>query len=105
MEIKIDLKDLFAHGHELYLRNISVDCTIFGFHENELKILLLKPQVSDKWAWPGGFIEGVESMDDSAQRILKERTGLENIFLQQFHAFGNAQRATQKSNQRMLEKL
>lgn len=102
MNAKEDLQELFANGHQRYLRNISIDCTIFGFHENELKLLLVKPLYIEKWALPGGFIRLNESMDKAAERILNENTGLENIYLQQFNAFGDASRATQKSNQKLI---
>lgn len=45
-----------------------------------------------KWAIPGGFIKKNEEIDDSATRILEERTGLKDIFLEQFHLFGNLER-------------
>ena len=102
MELQKKLKTLFTEGHKTHLRNISVDCIIFGFHEGELKVLLAKPHYSDLMALPGGFIRLDENMDDAAQRILKERTGLQNIFLQQFHAFGDATRTTEKNHQQFL---
>lgn len=70
----------------------SIDCVIFGFHENELKILLLKMHNIKKWAVPGGFVKIDEVVDNAATRILEERTGLKNIFLEQFHLFGNLER-------------
>lgn len=72
---------------------LSIDCVIFGFHDNELKVLLLKMKHMDKWALPGGFVEKDQDVDDEAIRVLKQRTGLENIFLQQFHLFGQANRS------------
>jgi 8-oxo-dGTP diphosphatase len=75
-----------------WLPNISVDCVIFGFQENQLKVLLLKFRNSDIWSLPGGFIGREEDADDAAKRILWQRTGLENIYLQQFHTFGDLKR-------------
>jgi ADP-ribose pyrophosphatase YjhB (NUDIX family) len=75
-----------------YLPGISVDCVIFGFHENQLKVLLLRMINMDQWALPGGFIKKREDVDQAAVRILQERTGLKNIFLQQFHLFGEVSR-------------
>lgn len=103
MILKKELKTLFTDGHKTHLRNISVDCIIFGFHQGELKVLLAKPYYSDLMALPGGFVKLDENMDDAAQRILKERTGLQNIFLQQFHAFGDAARTTQKNHKQFLQ--
>lgn len=45
-----------------------------------------------KWAIPGGFVKKDEEVDDAANRILEERTGLKDIFLEQFHLFGNLDR-------------
>ena len=75
-----------------WLPNISVDCVIFGFQENQLKVLLLKFRNSEIWSLPGGFINREEDVDDAAKRVLWQRTGLENIFLQQFHTFGDLKR-------------
>lgn len=74
------------------LPGLSVDCVIFGFHENELRVLLLKLHHLDKWALPGGFVEKDKDVDAEAVRVLKQRTGLDNIFLRQFHLFGNVDR-------------
>ncbi len=70
----------------------SVDCAIFGFEDQKLKILLLKWKFGDLWTLPGGFIYKTEDLNSAAQRILEERTNLENIFLNQFHTFGNINR-------------
>lgn len=77
---------------ENYIPGLSVDCVIFGFHENELRILLLKLKNLNKWALPGGFIKKDKDVDSEAARVLKERTGLDDIFLQQFHLFGKVGR-------------
>lgn len=71
---------------------LSLDCVIFGFHENELKVLLLKMKNMPDWALPGGFVEKEESVDQAAVHVLKQRTGLVNIFLKQFHLFGEVGR-------------
>lgn len=72
-----------------WLPNISVDCVIFGFQENQLKVLLLKFKNNEVWSLPGGFIGKEEDADEAAKRVLWQRTGLEDIYLQQFHAFGD----------------
>jgi ADP-ribose pyrophosphatase YjhB (NUDIX family) len=71
---------------------LSIDCVIFGFHENELKVLLLKLKHLNKWALPGGFGDQDKDVDAEAAEVLKQRTGLENIFLRQFYLFGNVSR-------------
>ncbi|WP_326282828.1 NUDIX hydrolase [Tamlana sp. 2201CG12-4] len=70
----------------------SIDCVIFGYEDQLLKILLLKWKTIDLWALPGGFILKNEDMDKAAHRILKDRSGLDNVFLNQFHTFGNKNR-------------
>ncbi len=75
-----------------WLSNISVDCVIFGFQEKQLKVLLLKFKNNEVWTLPGGFIGKEEDADEAAKRVLWQRTGLEDIYLQQFHAFGDLKR-------------
>src|SRR3954462_3373304 len=85
-------KEFLEKGHLYYLPHLSIDCVIFGFHDGELKVLLLQWKDTLKWCLPGGFIYRDEHVDDAAIRILQSRTGLNNIYLQQFHAFGNPDR-------------
>lgn len=75
-----------------WLPGISVDCVIFGFHENSLKVLLLKFKNTPVWALAGGFVGPEEDVDQAAQRILAERTGLSDIYLEQFYTFGDLAR-------------
>ena len=91
--IPANLKSTLEKGPNIYQPGISVDCTIFGFHENVLKVLLLSSAHSSKWALPGGFIYKDEPIENAAYRVLQERTGVENIFLQQFNAFGDPHRS------------
>jgi len=86
------LREFLLKGDRTFLPHISVDCVIFGFHDNQLKVLLLKWRDWGTWCVPGGFVMRNESLDDSAKRTLTERTGLENIFLRQFQVFGDPQR-------------
>jgi 8-oxo-dGTP diphosphatase len=88
--------DFFKEGHIHFLPHISIDCVIFGFHNNELKVLLLQFKDTLRWCLPGGFIFRDEPMDDAAVRILKSRTGLHNVYLQQFRAFGDPNREHDK---------
>jgi 8-oxo-dGTP diphosphatase len=103
MAFKDELLNHFKTGHQLFLRNVSVDCIIFGFHGNELKVLLLQTKYSGNWALPGGFIFKEEHLDDAAKRILQHRTGLDDIFLQQFQVFSEPGRSTKKINKQFLK--
>ncbi len=76
----------------------SIDCVIFGFDEGELKILLIERNVEpfkDWWALPGYLVEQDESIDDAAERILYELTGLRDIYMDQFYTFGDVGRHPQ----------
>lgn len=74
---------------------LSIDCLIFGFNDTGLEILLVRHAEGiskGKWALPGGWIRYDESVDSAANRILQDLTGVSNIFLEQFHTFGNVDR-------------
>ncbi|MGA0559889.1 NUDIX hydrolase [Larkinella sp. VNQ87] len=81
---------------------LSIDGVIFGFHQNQLKVLLLRWKETDAWSLPGGFIRKLESVDDAAQRIVRERTGLDALYLQQFHVFGQTVRYDQDATWRTI---
>ena len=83
-----DLDDIFKHS-DLYLRNVALDNVIFGYHDKELKILLQRPFVFDKWTVTGGYIKKTESIEEAASRIAFIRTGLKDLYFQQFRSFGN----------------
>lgn len=85
------------------LPSVSIDLVIFGFHENHLKILLLKNKDKESWTLPGGFIAKEESLESAASRLLFQRTGLNDIFLQQFHAFGDPERTRINKRAELLE--
>jgi 8-oxo-dGTP diphosphatase len=84
--------EFFEKGDQYYLPHISLDCVIFGFHDDRLKVLLLQWKDTERWCLPGGFIYRDEHIEDAAVRVLKDRTGLNNIYLHQFHAFGDPNR-------------
>lgn len=80
-------------GTEKYISNLSIDCVIFGYEANEIKVLLSKFKFGQgTWTLPGGYVMWEESIEQAATRTLKERTGLQNIYLEQFRVFGAADR-------------
>ena len=89
MESFAELEYLINEGYETYRSASTVDCAIFGYHEGEVKLLLVKNKILIKWVCPGGYIKKTESLDEAAARITMERTGIQNLFLKQFKAFGN----------------
>jgi 8-oxo-dGTP diphosphatase len=104
MKQKRSIGEMIRDGGKFFMPSLSLDCVIFGFHENQLKVLLLKMRSAGQWALPGGFIYHEEALDDAATRVLKERTGIDDIFLQQFHVFGDPKRADKKFHLEMLKK-
>ena len=65
---------------------------IFGFSSGKLKVLVLKYRNTRFYALPGGFVRSNQDLDEAVQEGLKERTGLDKIYLEQFHTFGSLQR-------------
>ncbi len=77
------------------MKSITIDCVIFGFQNGSLEILLVKHGRGIRkgdWGLPGGWIKKNEGIDEAAIRLLKELTGLQNIFLEQLKAFGKPDR-------------
>lgn len=75
-----------------YLSHLAYDSVVFGYHDGNLKILIMEYHNTGFFALPGGFVRVEEDLDHAVRRGLKERTGLDQIFLEQFHAFGNRAR-------------
>ena len=87
------LKDFVLNGYRHYVPHVSLDCAIFGYHEQQLKLLLIRHKFMDGWCLPGGYIKRTETLVEAANRNVKERTGIGNLFLQQFKTFGDPDRA------------
>lgn len=75
-----------------YLKHIAYDSVVFGFSNGKLKILIMEYHNTGLYALPGGFVQENENLNDAVRRGLQERTGLENIYLEQFYTFGNVSR-------------
>ena len=74
---------------------LAVDCIIFGFDKEDLKILLIKRDFEPekgKWSLMGGFLKKHENLDQAADRILKALTGINNVFLEQLHSYSKVDR-------------
>ncbi|WP_265241585.1 NUDIX hydrolase [Muriicola sp. Z0-33] len=91
-------------NREEFIENLSYDSVIFGFNGEQLKILILEYHNTGLFALPGGFVRRNESLDDAVKRGLKERTGLDHIYLEQFHTFGGLKRSDARAMRRILEK-
>ena len=78
--------------------NVSVDSVVFGFDSVHLNVLLIGRNILYKgtryhdWKFPGDLIRWNEDLDTASKRILKELTGLQNIYMKQLKAFGSLDR-------------
>ena len=74
---------------------VAVDAVLFTIADRKLKTLLVKikkgPFVGF-WAFPGGLVQVGESLDEAARRELSEKTGVQDLYLEQLYTFGDAQR-------------
>lgn len=87
------------------LPHLCIDCVILGFQDNLLKLLVLNYENSSSHGLPGGLIFMSENIDHAACRILKETTGVENIFLRQFGTFGESTRTNSDEFYNLLIEL
>lgn len=95
--------------------NLSVDCVIFGFDLKKLNIMLTERELRDEnnpnklifkdYTLQGHHVLENENLDDAAKRILKEKTGLDNIYLEQFYTFGNTDRLNKPKDEIWKEKI
>jgi len=100
--------------NRIFVKNISVDCAIFGFDNNKLKVLLVERTLKSNQSDDNGFsdltltgyhIYEDENLDQAAARIVKDLTGLENLALEQFYAFGDLDRLNHPNDQKWLEQF
>jgi len=74
---------------------VAIDCIIFGFDGEQLKLLLIKRNFEPekgRWSLMGGFVKQHENLQDGARRILNDLTGLENVYMEQLETFGDISR-------------
>ncbi len=82
----------------IYNPHVSVDCVVFGFDGEKLKVLLIERTIAENnelfndKKLPGSIILADEDLDKAASRVLTELTGLKNIYLSQFRSFGGPDR-------------
>ena len=81
--------------HTEYKTAISVDCVIFGYNEDGLKVLTMKsdmPPFEGQYSLVGDLVHASETLDDAATRILFKRTGLDDVHMEQVQAFSSLDR-------------
>lgn len=74
---------------------MSVDCVVFGYHHDKLKVLIIKrgaPPYKGRWALPGDLVYPNENIDVAAKRILKDLTDIDNLFMEQTKVYGRVDR-------------
>ena len=85
-------------NENIYNPHVSVDCVVFGFDGEKLKVLLVERSIAEQNEMyndkklPGSIILQDEDLDTAASRVLNEMTGLKNIYLSQLKSFGNPNR-------------
>lgn len=74
---------------------VATDVVICTVRDGELQVLLIKMKkhpYEKSWALPGGLIGSNESVDAAAKRQLKEKTGVDTVYLEQLFTFGDVKR-------------
>ena len=90
--------------------HLSVDCVVIGFDGKQLKVLLINREGEDHgevyhdMKLPGSLIYMDEDLDGAAKRVLNELTGLKNVNLMQFKAFGSKDRTKDPKDVHWLER-
>jgi hypothetical protein len=85
-------------NENIFYPHVSVDCVVFGFDGEKLKVILIERTINEQnelyndKKLPGSLIFSEEDLDVSANRVLTELTGLKNIYLSQFRTFGSPDR-------------
>ncbi|MDR0823682.1 MAG: NUDIX hydrolase [Prevotella sp.] len=96
------MKTNFIHTY------VSVDCVVFGFDDDQLNILLVQRDVDKTGVkdlkLPGSLIYNEEDVDDAANRVLFELTGIKKMTLRQFRCFASPDRASDPDDMKWLDK-
>ncbi len=86
MNMNLDAKNKYV---------LTVDCVVFGYADDRLSVALIARKnepFAGRWALPGGFLEGNETVEQTAIRELEEETGIHGFYLEQFHVFSEPYR-------------
>lgn len=81
--------------HDSYECTLTVDCAIFGFQDNELKILLVKRSIDpyiDHWMLPGGTMDEGNTLEDAVVTVLFNLTGITNVTYEQVKVYSQVDR-------------
>ncbi|MBA3680358.1 MAG: NUDIX hydrolase [Bacteroidetes bacterium] len=89
------MKQNSKYKYEYERPALASDCVMFGFDGGELKLLLIereKEPFKNKWSLPGGFVFMQETTEECAKRILLEKAGIKNVFIEQLYTFSEIER-------------
>ena len=94
----MSIKDLlYPYTAENIHPAFSIDCVILCYYKKKIRVLL-SVYFKDYWQLPGGFMLKHENSEEAARRVLKARTGLDDIYLEQFHLFSDLSRHKKTQN-------
>jgi len=89
-------EDMYSIPIDAFFKSaFSVDCVIFGYHQGDLKVLLIQrgaEPFENFWALPGDLVYPHEDLDKAAYRVLKDLTSIEDVSMKQVHTFGAVKR-------------
>src|ERR1700759_3895888 len=71
---------------------ISIDCVIFGYDNKQLKLLVIESDLeefSGMCSLLGDLVKPDEDLESASYRVLIDRTGLDDVYLEQVHTFGS----------------
>jgi 8-oxo-dGTP diphosphatase len=89
------LSDYYLPLNDYLVFGLSVDCVVFGYHEGEIKVLLVQRDAEPfkgHWALIGDLVAPDQNLRDAANNVLENLTGLKNIYMKQFFTFGSVDR-------------
>lgn len=93
---RIEQDDIYSIPIDDFFKSaFSVDCVIFGYHDKQLKVLLIERGTAPYegfWALPGDLVYPTEDLDTAASRVLRDLTSLGDITTRQIHTFGKVDR-------------
>jgi 8-oxo-dGTP diphosphatase len=74
---------------------LSVDLVIFGYEDKQLKVLVQKSDLEEfqgMYSLLGDLVRPNEDLDEAPYRVLTDRTGMKDVYLEQVHTFGSLNR-------------
>lgn len=74
---------------------VTVDIVLFYRKGADTSVLLIQranPPFAGSWAFPGGFVDENETLEQAAGRELMEETGISGVELRQFRAYSEPKR-------------